>query len=89
MGGVETVLVQTPVPNPALNSPFRLRVSAVGTTLTLSLVGGASVSVSDPAFNGGTLGLSLAWQTGATISYRADNFKACSGPAGTDCSGIQ
>jgi hypothetical protein len=83
------VLAQTPVPNPALNSPFRLRASAVGTTLTLSLVGGASVSVSDPAFNGGTLGLSLAWQTGATPSYRADNFKACSGPSGTDCSGIQ
>jgi hypothetical protein len=77
------------VPNPALNSPFRLRASAVGTTLTLSLVGGANVSVSDPAFNGGTLGLSLAWQTGAGPSYRADNFKACSGPAGTDCSGIQ
>ena len=88
-GGVETVLAQTPVPNPALNSPFRLRASAAGTTLTLSLVGGASVSVSDPAFNGGTLGLSLAWQTGATPSYRADNFKACSGPPGTDCSGIQ
>ena len=37
----------------------------------------------------GTLGLALAWQTGAGPSYRADNFKACNGPAGTDCSGIQ
>jgi len=87
--GVETVLAQTGVPNPAVNAPFRLRASATGTTLALSLAGGASVSASDPTFNGGTLGLSLAWQTTATPSYRADNFKACSGPPGTDCSGIE
>jgi hypothetical protein len=89
VGGVETVLAQAPVPNPVVSTPFRLRAGVAGTTLTLSLVGGASVSVSDPAINGGTLGLSLAWQTSAAPSYRADNFKACSGPPGTDCSGIQ
>jgi hypothetical protein len=86
VGGVETVLAQTAVLNPVVNVPFRLRASAVGTTLTLSLVGGKSISVSDSAHGGGTLGLLLAWQTTATPVYRADNFTACSGPPGTDCS---
>jgi hypothetical protein len=89
VNGVETVLAQTAVPNPAQNLPFRLRASAVGTTLTLSLVGGKSISVSDSAHGGGTLGVLLAWQTTATPVYRSDNVVACSGPPGTDCAGVQ
>ena len=88
VNGVETVLAQTAVPNPTVNVPFRLRASAVGTTLTLSLVGGKSISVSDSAIGGGTLGVLFTWQTTATPVYRADNFTACSGPPGTDCAGI-
>ena len=51
-GDVETVLAQTSVQNRALKSPFRLRASAVGTTLTLTLVGASGSGPSPPSMAG-------------------------------------
>jgi hypothetical protein len=90
VGGVETVLAQTPLPNPAVNVPFRLKASVAGTNLTLQLVGGPSVSVSNSAISsGGSVGLYFSWGTPAAPSYIADNFNACVGGAGANCSAIQ
>ena len=89
VGGVETVLVQAPVPNPAVNAPFRLRASAAGPTLTVAIAGGASVSVNDSTYVGGGLGLQLAWTTANVASYRADNVVSCVGPQGADCADAQ
>ena len=95
INGVETVLAQTPVPNPALNAAFRMRASVTGTSLSLSLCAaagpggcaavGTTVNATDASLVGGTLGTHIAWQTSATPSYKIDNFIACSGPSGTDC----
>jgi hypothetical protein len=94
--GVETVLGQTPVPNPTQNVSFRLLAEAAGTTLTLQLEGsGQTVSVPfDATFAGGSIGILLSWVTTATPQYKVDNFTACSTPPRlpTDpdpCSGIQ
>jgi len=101
IGGVETVLAQTPLPNPAVDVAFRL-VASVGTTaggaaaLTVQLcptvdscVGGktASATVANPPFSGGGVGLHYTWSTSATPSYITDRFKACvTGPTDTGCS---
>jgi hypothetical protein len=91
VGGVETVLGQFGVPNPTLNKPFRLRASIAGSTLTLRLDGTQRLSVSDstPALSSGRVGVRVGWKTAATPSYRVDEFNACNGPTGTDCSAIQ
>src|SRR5206468_3846112 len=89
VGGVEKVLVQTPVPNPTQNVPFRLRASIAGTTLTLQLIDGATTSISDPTFTGGGVGVMFSWPANGTPSYAVDDFKACGGAPLVDCSGIQ
>ena len=89
IGGVETVLGQFGVPNPILNKPFRLTAAITGNTLTLKLDGIQRLSVSDSALPSGRLGVRLGWKTSATPSYRVDEFNACNGPTGTDCSAIQ
>jgi outer membrane protein assembly factor BamB len=105
VGGVETILVQTPVPNPTVNVPFRLRASVAttaggsGAVLTLQLcpstascTGGttATATISNPPFSGGGVGLHVStWATTTAPSYIVDNFKACVGGPGADCSGIQ
>jgi hypothetical protein len=82
VNGVETVLGQTPVPNPALGVSFRLLAEVAGTTLTLQLTGsGQTVSVPfDATFAGGSIGILLSWVTPATPQYKVDNFTACSTP---------
>ena len=89
IGGVESVLGQFGVPNPILNKPFRLTAAITGNTLTLKLDGIQRLSVSDSALSSGRLGVRLGWKTSATPSYRVDEFNACNGPTGTDCSAIQ
>ena len=104
VGGVETVLAQTPISNPAVDVPFRL-VASVGTTaggaaaLTVQLcptidscAGGktASATVANPPFSGGGVGLHYTWSTATTPSYITDRFKSCvTGPTNTGCSIIE
>ena len=92
--GVETVLAQTPLPNPTLNVPFRLRASVAGTALTLQLCPSAGTcSAGAPRSapptrrspSGGVTGVHFKWSVSATPSYIADNFKACVGPPGAGC----
>jgi len=54
-----------------------------GSSLSLQLVGGASITATDSTFaSGGRLGLLFSWGVQNTPSYIADNFNACTGPTG-------
>jgi glucose/arabinose dehydrogenase len=75
--GVETVLASQTLPNPVTGTFFRLEAQAQGTTLTLKLDGVTKLSVVDPAFAVGSIGLGLGSMS-ATIgqTHRADDFTA-------------
>ena len=106
VNGVETVLSQVPLANPAVNVPFRLRASVAttaggsGAALTLQLCPSltscaagtgttATATVSSSPFSGGGVGLQLMWSTSTAPSYIMDNFKACVGGPGANCSAIE
>jgi glucose/arabinose dehydrogenase len=77
VGGSETVLASTSVPNPALNAFFRLEGRANGTTLTLVLDGVQKLSVVDSTFVSGNVGIGLgSMSTAIGQAHRADNFAA-------------
>ena len=105
VNGVETVLSQVPLANPAVNAAFRLRASVAttagsGAALTLQLCPSltscaagtgttATATVSSSPFSGGGVGLQLMWSTSTAPSYIMDNFKACVGGPGANCSAIE
>ena len=77
VNGTETVLATKSLPNPALNTFFRLEGRANGATLTLTLDGVQKLSVVDSAFSAGNVGIglgSMSNTTGQTI--RANDFAA-------------
>jgi len=87
--GFETILKSTGLPQPSLNTLFRLTASAVGSTLTLKLCAATDTStglacsqvaqtltVTDAVLAGGTVGVLLGTGTGSTQQYRADAFAA-------------
>jgi hypothetical protein len=76
VGGVETVLDQMGLPNPQLNTFFRLSATVVGTTISLNLNGVPKLSADDTAFSTGTIGILVNAGTSSTAIYRADNFTA-------------
>jgi outer membrane protein assembly factor BamB len=76
VGGVETIIAQTGLPNPLLNTFFRLSASANGSTLSLNLNGTPKLSVTDVTFSSGTVGILINPGTSSTASYRVDNFAA-------------
>ena len=81
VGGSETVLASTSVPNPALNAFFRLEGRANGATLTLKLDGVQKLSVVDSTFSSGNVGIGLGSMSATPIgqAHRADNFAAIRG----------
>ena len=76
VGGVETVLDQVGVPNPQLNTLFRLSATATGTTISLDLNGVPKLSVNDTEFSTGTIGILVNPGTSSTAMHRIDNFTA-------------
>jgi hypothetical protein len=77
VNGVEIVLKQATLANPALNKPFTLACQASGTTLTLGLDGSTKATASDTAFSTGSAGMFVGYTgTGAGHVQRADNFSA-------------
>jgi RHS repeat-associated protein len=75
VGGVETVLKTTSIPNPAANVQFHLQGSASGTTLTVS-VGAVQTSVTDGTFTSGAVGILIHSGGGSTPVHQADNFQS-------------
>ncbi len=70
-------MASTSVPNPGLNTVFRLEGRANGATLTLKLDGVQKLSVVDPTFSSGNVGIGLgSMSTAIGQSHRADNFAA-------------
>lgn len=77
VNGHATVLATKAVPNPALNTFFRLEGQANGATLTLRLDGVHKLSVVDSTFSAGNVGIGLGnMSTTIGHSHRADNFAA-------------
>jgi pectate lyase len=74
VAGVETVLKQRSIPNPARGVWFRLGARAQGQLLTLELDGVPFFTVSDGTFAEGTLGLLLGSK--GRLSLPADDFSA-------------
>ena len=77
VNGSEIVLASTSVPNPGLNTFFRLEGRANGATLTLTLDGVQKLSVVDSTFSSGNVGIGLGSMS-ASIgqAHRADSFAA-------------
>ena len=75
VGGVETVLKTTSIPNPAAGAPFHLQGSAAGTILSVS-VGTVQTSVTDGTFASGAVGILIHSSGGSTAVHKADNFQA-------------
>jgi hypothetical protein len=75
VNGTETVLKSAPVPALPLNSFFKIEGSAMGTTLKLSLDGVLKLTVTDPTFASGQVGVLLGTGTGAK-QYRVNKFDA-------------
>jgi hypothetical protein len=75
VGGVETVLASTSMPNPTKNVFFRLEGRAAGQTITLSLDGTLRATATDSTFASGVPGI-LIQNGSATSFHRADNFLA-------------
>jgi outer membrane protein assembly factor BamB len=78
--GSETVLKKATVALPAQGTPFSLVGSATGTTLTLTLGGSPPISVTDPTYTSGKIGV-LINPGGIQGPHAADNF--CASIAGT------
>lgn len=77
VSGGEIVLGSTSVPNPGLNTFFRLEGRANGATLTLKLDGVQKLSVVDSTFSTGNVGIGLGSMSAAIgQAHRADNFAA-------------
>jgi hypothetical protein len=75
VNGTETVLKSAPIPALPLNSFFKIEGSAIGTTLKLSLDGVLKLTVTDPIFASGQVGVLLGTGTGAK-QYRVNKFDA-------------
>ena len=73
--GTETVLKSVSISALPLNSFFEIEGSAMGTTLKLSLDGVLKLTVTDPTFAGGQVGVLLGTGTGAK-QYRVNRFDA-------------
>jgi gametolysin peptidase M11/alpha-galactosidase-like protein len=79
VNGTETSLKTAPVANPAANVMFSLGCQVQGTTITLSYAGSNKISVSDPTFSTGSVGMTMGSRitsTGTGPSHRADDFTA-------------
>jgi hypothetical protein len=84
-GGQETVLQQTGVPNPTANTLFRLTAYVNGGTISLTLEGGPTLTVSDASIASGSVGILLGSRTtnaALRSSQRLDNFSATVTTAG-------
>ena len=80
VNGRETVLATKSLPNPVLNTLFRLEGQANGATLTLKLDGVQMLSVLDSTFSAGNAGVGLGSMSPSLAqSHRADNFTASRG----------
>jgi hypothetical protein len=77
VSGVETIRASAPIAQPVVNTPFHLKGTAVGSTLTLWLDGAQKLTVTDATHAGGSLGLFI--YTGPTAIHAADNFCASLG----------
>ena len=79
VNGSETILKYVQVPMATVNTPFHLVGSVLGTTLTLTMgtVSPITVSVSDPTYTSGTIGVLV--NTGPAAIHSADNFCAVGG----------
>jgi len=77
VNGVETIRASAPIAQPVVNTPFRLKGTAVGSTLTLWLDGAQKLTVTDTTYAGGSLGLFI--YTGLPAIHTADNFCASLG----------
>ena len=78
VNGAETILKWVQVPMATLNAPFHLVGSVVGSTLTLTLTGGAPISVNDTTYTTGSIGVLV--NTGPAGTHSADTFCASSAP---------
>ena len=75
VNGIETVLGTKSLPNPTLNTLFRLQGDANGTTLSLRVDGTALLTVTDDEFAAGSVGIGMgSTSTSTGVSQRADNF---------------
>ena len=73
VNGVEIPLKSVNVPNPAVNTSFHLAGSVTGTTLKVTM-GGVELSVTDPTYASGGVGVLV--KTGPPGTHTADNFCA-------------
>jgi hypothetical protein len=90
LSGVALVLtLNGPAGAQLANSPWPMLQHDSNHSGRSALLGGAGVSMTDSTFSGSTLGVLMECGTAGTPVYKADNFKAGSGPPGTNCSGIQ
>jgi hypothetical protein len=78
VGGAETVLASAPVPQPVVNTPFHLKGTITGSTLTLWLDGVQKLTAADSTHASGAVGFFL--YTGPLATHTADNFCALVGP---------
>lgn len=78
VGGVETILKSAPVPQPAVNTPFHLKGTIAGSTLTLWLDGVQKLTATDSRYASGFVGFFL--YTGPLATHSVDNFCAVVGP---------
>jgi outer membrane protein assembly factor BamB len=89
VGGIETVLASAGTPQPAVNTVFRLTADATTNKLTLKLCAAnepltglacakvqQTLTVTDSALAGGSVGVLIGTGTGATQQYRVDKFAA-------------
>jgi hypothetical protein len=76
VNGVETVLKQVTVPNPAPNVTFSLSCDVSGNGLSLKLDGVSKAAATDAAFTTGTVGFSMGGTSGGASNHRGDNFSA-------------
>jgi hypothetical protein len=74
--GIEYPLKSVNVANPAVNTPFHLKGSVNGITLTVSM-GGVVFSVTDTEYDSGGVGVLV--KTGPPGTHTADNFCAAVG----------
>jgi hypothetical protein len=83
VGGVETILVQTPVPNPTVNVPFRLRASVATTAAGSGAVLTLQLCPSTASCTGGTTATAhrlqpalFRWRRGVARFYLGDQHRS-------------
>lgn len=74
VNGAERILASVPIANPTPNSFFHLSGRAWGTLLILELGGVPKLSVTDPTFASGSVGVLMG--SSSTKAQRIDNFSA-------------